>query len=250
MYGLRGEAAYSLASEIKLLKPEEIEENASKQILLGFNTASQDMIVKKDESDKEVPFSEEEQNARKEKIFSMTKRFLQEIYKKLNLDAKDFEPTIEEIMQEFKNTPKTIEFEKIVETKINSLTNEQFTTAHANYYSMMTSRIHYLYNHINNHTLYYNFSLINDNNKKGGYFASKPEMLARSAECYFFDKYPETNITPPEWWENNSYLFYPQDEEKQMIIDIFSKTVASISQNSLAFEANLGRKNVKKQYRL
>ncbi len=250
MYGSRGALEFNLASDIKLLAPEKIEDNASKEVLLEFNAASQNMVASLDAAQKEIVLSDEEQQARREKIFTMTKRFLQEIYKKLELKAEDFDPTIDEIMESFKTTEKTPAFEKIVEAKLLALVKDDFKASHANYYSMMTSRIHFLYNHMNNKTLYYNFSFINDGNKQGGYFASKPEMLARSAESYFFNKFPETNITPPEWWENNSYLFYPQDEEKQRIIEIFSDTVGAIKKNISAFEENLGKLNVKKAYKL
>lgn len=249
MYGSRGALEFNLASDIKLLEPEKIEDNASKEVLLGFNAASQEMVASLDDKKKEVVLTEEEQAARKEKIFTMTKRFLQEIYKKLELKAEHFDPTIDEIMQDFKVTEKTPVFEKLVEKKLLALVKDDFKESHANYYSMMTSRIHFLYNHMNNKTLYYNFSLINDGGKEG-YFASKPEMLARSAESYFFNKFPETNITPPEWWENNSYLFYPQDEEKEKIINIFSETVGAIKKNISAFEENLGKLNIKKAYKL
>lgn len=249
MYGGRGSLQFNLASDIKLLEPEEIEDGAAKNILLEFNRLNQNIVAQKDEEGKEVVLTEQEQDVRKAHIVVMTERFLQEIYQKLELEPEKFNPTIKEIMVSFSELKKTPEFEKVVEEKLKGLIDEKFKESHVNYYAMMTSRIHHLYNHINNKTLYYNFSLISDNGREN-YFATKPEMLARSAESYFFDKFPETNITPPEWWENNSYLFYPQNEEKEAIVKSFKEAVGVISANSAAFEENLGKKNVKKAYKL
>lgn len=249
MFGVRGSMEYSLASEIKIIDPSKITDSASKNILLDFNKSSQSFVAALDENNKEVVFSEQEQQERKEKIVSMTKRFLEEIYQKLELDSTPFTPVIEDIMKDFVEIKSSSDFEDTMDKKLSTLVGEKFEEKHKNHYVLMTQRIHNLYNKINNKTLYYNFSLINDGGKEK-YFATKPEMLARSAESFFFQKYPKTNITPPEWWENNSYLFYPQGEEKDLIYKNFTNVINSIKANSAAFEDSLGKKNIKKTYRL
>lgn len=245
----RGSIDYSLASEINIFNPASITDSAAKNILLEFNSVSKNLISQRNEKNEITNYTTEEQDQRKKKILTMTQRFLEEIYSKLELDPTPFTPVIQDIIKDFSSISKTIEFEYAMDEKLSTLVNEKFQNKHKNYYVEMTQRIHKLYNNMNEKTLFYNFSLISDNGKPS-YFATIPEMLARTAESYFFTKYPNTNITPPEWWENNSYLFYPQDEEKKMIYDQFQNIVKSIKENSTAFEANLGKKNVKKSYQL
>lgn len=247
----RGGMEYSLASEIKIVAPEKISESASKNILLSFNKSSQNIVAALDEENKVIAFTPEEQEERKAKVVSMTKRFLEEIYGKLQLEAAPFTPVIESIMKDFVGIAKTTEFEESMDKKLSTLVNDKFLEKHKNYYVMMTQRIHLMYSKMsNNHkTLYYNFSLVSDGGKEN-YFATKPELLARAAESYFFEKYPKTNVTPPESWENNSYIFYPQGEEKELINRNFEQIVSCIKNNSAAFEENLGKQNIKKIYRL
>lgn len=267
MYGRRGELKFSLASELKLVEPEKITDSPSKEILMNFNSITDKLISEKE-------YSQEEQEQRKDNILKAVQRFLEEIPQKLNMDKSIFEPTINDILIDFTNIDINNKFELEMENKLLKLTQEYlleqhenylidnpdmthidppstpFKASYANYYVSMVKKIHALYNNMNNNTLFYNYSFINDNNRKGGYFASKPEMLARTAESYFFNKYPELNITPPEWWENNSYLFYPQNEELKMVADIFEKTADAIKVNSNAFEKNIGKENKKKIYML
>lgn len=250
MYGIRGSVNTSLASDIKLLEPEEIEDSANKSILLGFNSASDKMITASLPEDKESAEYKDLQEKRKQLIPEMCERFLREIYQKLELDPAPFEPVIQEIMKSFTSIEKSPEFEKVVAQQLKTLTDEKFKESHANYYTIMSSRIHFLYNHLDDKTLFYNFSLINDNYNKKGYFSSKPEMLARAAETYFFQKYPHTQMTPPEWWDSNSYLFYPQKEEKELIAGVFKDTIEHIKNNAQAFVSSIAKKNIKKSFRL
>lgn len=274
MFGRRGQLKFSLASEVNMIDPEKITDGPSKEIMIEFNKITEKLIHNLDSNNEEIPYLPENQEIRKAHILEDVEKFLNEIHSKLKISAEPFKPIIKDIMIAFKELEKPNDLMKLMEEKLFPLTIENLTEeyeeklkedinmlgqekpdtpfkqAHANYYISMCGKIKTLYNKMNDKTLFFNYSFINDNSKKGGYFASKPEMLARTAETYFFNKFPHLNITPPEWWEANSYLFYPQNEEVNLVCKVFEETANVVKQNSSAFEKELGKHNKVKIYKL
>lgn len=230
---------YNLASDLEI-NLNQIKDGSAKNMLTQFAKSIKKIKLNVDEEGKEKDYSEEEQEIRKKHLKGMLERLIREIPEKLKIPSEPFEPAIKNILESFDKETNPSVFGEHVDDELNKLVNpKNFKQTHKNGYVLYATNIHRLKTNMNNYTLFFNLSFIYDNNKVS-YFATLPEMLARSAESFFFDKYPVTNITPPEWWENNTMLVYPQNEEKNIIINAFEDVVKSIKENINSFESNMG----------
>lgn len=181
----------------------------------------------------------------REKLASITARFLLDIPKQLEEDPEKFKDSFEKIMDKFKTSESKKEFEKFMTDELKNHLAEHFKVSNINFYVEITKQMQGLYQKPNNFSLYYNLSQYNDFFQK--YFSSNVEMFARIMENHFFRKYDDALI--PSERDVQSHIFYPQPEEYDLLKPQIESLLSVFRENS-ALVQNKENLKAKVSYKL